>query len=103
MKQSEPFEDDVRRVHEKARRMARARRAAQPFFRHLVAGSALGWAFILPTLGGVLLGRMVGRLLHRPGMTLIGLLLGLVMGGFSMYLQVRRGLRHEDEKREDKE
>lgn len=89
-------DDSVQRVQHKAERMARARRAGAPFWRDLMASSTLGWSFILPVLGWLVVGRILGRILHRPSLTLVGLVVGIVMGAIAVYSQVRRSLGHHD-------
>lgn len=100
MKQEpEPPDDRTRSIREKAERMAKARRTQTSLWQNLVAGGTLGWAFILPTLGGVVIGRIVARFTHTPAATIAGLLVGMLAGGFAVYWNVRRGLG-DDEKKE---
>ena len=47
-------------------------------------------------LAGVLLGRLIARLTNFSPATLIGLVVGMIVGGFAVYWNVRRSLGDED-------
>ena len=87
----------TRHVRQKAARMASARRSKTSLWRSVVAGGTVGWAFIIPTVVGVALGRLVARLGGFAPATLIGLGAGLAVGGFAVYWNVRRSLGDDDE------
>lgn len=83
---------DLELVRRKAARMARARGARLPLWKHLAHVGVLGWLFILPALAMMLLGRWLGQLAGVPLLTVGGLLVGLLLGAYLVARSVRRSL-----------
>ncbi len=85
-------------VH-KAERLARARRRPAAVWTALMRVAGLGWMLVLPLALGAAGGRLLARWLERPWIALVGLGLGLVVGAYGVFRQVRRELE-EDERSE---
>jgi hypothetical protein len=88
---------DARKVREKAERMARARRARGTLWRSLLHVGVLGWLLILPALAGAVLGRVLARSTGMRWLAMAGLLLGLLIGGLTVFWNVRRAIHEEDD------
>lgn len=90
-----PAEEEwVAAVRTKAERMAAARRERRSLLEVLGHTAGLGWALALPLLLGVLLGRLLAGAAGRPSLTLVGVGVGLLAGGWLAWRQVRRALLH---------
>jgi hypothetical protein len=88
---------EIELVRRKVERMRRARETRLPLWRHLAHVGVLGWLFILPALGAMLLGRTAERLTAVPGLTVAGLIAGLALGAFLVARSVRRSLNEPDD------
>lgn len=86
----------VSQVRGKARRLSRARRRKGGFWRHFAHVGSLGFVFVLPLVGGALLGRYLADYTGRPRIALAMLLLGLLAGAFASWRLIRQGLIEED-------
>lgn len=84
-------------VRRKAHRMRLARRSSASLWRHLAHVGVLGWLFILPVVLGLFLGRLVSLRVGGTAPLLVGLGLGLLVGGYVTWRQVRRSLDDDDE------
>jgi uncharacterized membrane protein YfcA len=88
------FTDTVRR---KVERMARSRQAAPSFWRHLAHVGVLGWVFVLPVVFGAMLGRLLVHSTGRKALGLAPLLLGVLVGAYGVFRQVRGSWQASDE------
>ncbi|MCB9676110.1 MAG: AtpZ/AtpI family protein [Alphaproteobacteria bacterium] len=70
----------LKAVREKAERMARARRDKRSVWVVLGQAGTLGWQFVLVLVGCTLAGRGLAMLIDHDGPTLVGIVLGLVLG-----------------------
>lgn len=90
-----PPADYAAEVRRKAERLRRARQSRATLFRHLLQVGALGWVFILPVLGGLVLGLLVARMSGFFAARIVGLVLGLAAGALGLFVQLRRSLKDE--------
>lgn len=86
------YGDDVRR---KAERMRLAREQRRSIWRHLGQIGALGWTLILPILLAAVLGGVLADRLDRPWLALLVVALGVIIGGYTSWRQIRRSLEEE--------
>ncbi|MBK6515278.1 MAG: ATPase F0F1 [Polyangiaceae bacterium] len=93
MSQSDPKPDDVYAV-EVRRRVERLRRARSQAtgWRHLAQVGVLAWTFVLPLLGGLVLGRLIAAATGFPAARVLGLVAGLAAGVYAAFRQVRHSL-----------
>lgn len=90
-------DDDARRqVEGKVARLQAARASHVGVWRHLAHVGVLGWVFILPVIGGVVIGRWLSRWLETSLPTLVGILAGVLAGGVGVWLQLRRSLDDDE-------
>ena len=82
-------------VH-KAARLARARRRPAAVWSALVRTAGLGWLLVLPLVLGAAGGRLAARWLGRPWIALVGVGVGLAVGGYGVFRQVKLGLEHDE-------
>lgn len=93
-----PERDDVRTIVDAVRRTVR-RRAARRNHRALAwstftALGTIGWSFSLPVVLGVFVGRAVDARIPSPShWTIVGLIVGLVVGSLTAWRAVREGWR----------
>ena len=90
----ESREDDalVAAVRSKADRMARARHDKRSVWVVLSHAGAIGWQFVLPFVGFTLAGHGIGRLAGSKVPTLLGILVGLVVGLWLAGRSLRSGV-----------
>lgn len=84
-------------VRDKARRRARARAEGESLWRHLVHVGVLGWTFVLPVVLGAVLGRALAHWTGVRQLALVPLLLGVVVGAYAVWRQVRSSVVDERE------
>lgn len=91
-----PRDDEfARAVRQRAERLKRGRRKRFGW-RQLAQVGVLAWIFLLPTLGGAALGRLVARLGGIAWAPIAGLALGLLVGIYGAWRQLRWSLRDEE-------
>ncbi len=86
-------DDDLKhKVERQAERMRRAERARSTLLARTVYVGTLGLLLVLPVVGGAYLGRWLDG--FEPGYstrwTLSFILLGVMVGGFNVYLFIRK-------------
>ena len=79
-------------VRHKAERMARARRERRNFWRTLSHVGVLGWLFVLPLVVGVAVGRYLADTTGYGIYVLVGLVVGLLVGGYVAWKAVQAAL-----------
>lgn len=87
-------EDDalVAAVRAKADRMARARRDKRSVWVVLAHAGAIGWQFILPFVGFTLIGHGISQIVDSKVPTLLGILVGLLLGLWLAGRSLRSGV-----------
>ena len=88
---------DSNQVERKVRRLRLARSERRSLWRSLAHVGVLGWLFILPVLLGIATGRWVSTVIGQRWPLLAGLALGLAVGGYVSWRQVRGSIAHDDE------
>ncbi|MCA9627645.1 MAG: AtpZ/AtpI family protein, partial [Myxococcales bacterium] len=91
----DPFLDTVRR---KAARMASARRERQRFWQSLAHVGVLGWVFVIPVILFAFVGRLLARLSGQPALAVGLILLGVGVGAYGVWHQLRPSVRDPEEK-----
>ncbi len=89
----------ARDVALKAQRLAEARRRPTDVWSTLLRVAGLGWVLALPAVLGAVGGHFVAAKLQRPFIALVGLGLGLAIGAYGVFRQVKLGLREDTEAR----
>lgn len=84
-------------VRRKAERMARSRAATSSLWRHLAHVGVLGWVFVLPVVLGAVVGRLLMRSTGQKPLALAPLLLGVLLGAYAVWRQVRSSWPASDE------
>ena len=93
---SPPDHDASRHIADKVARLRAARANHAGLWHHLAHVGVLGWVFILPVIGGVMLGRWLAHGLHASWPTLAGIIAGVLVGGVGVWLQLRRSLDDDE-------
>lgn len=102
--EADPDEAALRAVRDKAARMARARARPPQLWRHLAQVGVLGWLFMLPVIGLSALGHLLHQNTGQRRYAIAGVLLGLAIGVYVVFINVRRSLREAGEQeRKDKQ
>lgn len=98
MSENEDRREDefVKVVRDKTDRLSRAREREGRFWRQVAHVGSLGFVFVLPLVAGAALGRVVAERTGRPGLALLLLLAGLVIGAFASWRLIRQGLGEEE-------
>jgi hypothetical protein len=93
----DPSTDDefTRAVRQRAERLKRGRRHRMDW-KSLAQVGVLAWTFLLPTLGGALLGRLASSMGAPPSARMVGLMLGLGVGAYAAWRQLRSGIEDSD-------
>ena len=84
-------------VARKARRMLHARRSGASLWHHLAHVGVLGWLFVMPVVLGLFLGRLLAARLGTQAPLFGGLFLGLGVGAYVVWRQLRRALDEEED------
>lgn len=94
----------LQQVRQKVRRMAHARARQPQLWRHVAQVGTLGWLFILPVVGMSALGHFMQVRLGQRIYGVAGVLAGLAIGGYVVFIHVQRSLRedHDDHAQEHK-
>jgi MFS family permease len=84
-----------REVRRRVDRIRDARRRRSGLY-GLAQVGVLAWTFLLPTLGGVVLGRVLWRLGAPSWIRVVGLGLGLLIGSYAAWRQIQSSLDDEE-------
>ena len=87
--------DYPREVRRRVDRIRDARRRRSGWY-GLAQVGVLAWTFLLPTLGGVVLGRVLWRLGAPGWIRVVGLGLGLLIGSYAAWRQIQSTLDDEE-------
>jgi uncharacterized membrane protein YfcA len=86
--------DDLDR---KVAQLKRSRRKRSSPWRTAIHAGTLGWMLVLPAVLGGALGHYLGRAIGKTWPAVVGVMLGLIIGAYGVWRQVRTSLEDEDE------
>ena len=87
----------IQAIRKKAERMHDARRKPWSPWSHFAQAGAVGWVFILPVVACAIIGHLVVRGTGRPLVGAACVILGVVLGGYLVWRQLRRVIDEEHE------
>lgn len=86
-------------IRSKVRRMTRARRERDSFWQHVLHLGVVGWMFVLPALAGAFTGRFVAQWTGSRAAAVGPLALGLIVGAYAVWRQLRSSWDENGEQR----
>lgn len=101
MEGPDPDDPFVRDVERKSQRMVRARRARAHPLHGMLAAIGVGWSVVLPAVGAGILGALIERRYGYRYAAIAGVCVGLAIGIYVGYRQVRRALEDDGPERPD--